>query len=221
MQQWLFDLRSRKFILLLVSFLILTYLASAKIISPIDNGIENYIHSLGNYAPIDLAMQIFTESGWILYLVIISFFLLIKKDTRRLGLVLLLSIIVGSMLSAYLRCYVGYEAPTLKFEGAHLAMKYAADIGVPCAIDGSFPAGHTLRTTILAFVLGFALSKRFPRGSYLLWIYPILVSISRVYLMEQFTLDLVGGALLGLLVANIVSKVLKLELIFENQKPNS
>jgi undecaprenyl-diphosphatase len=69
--------------------------------------------------------------------------------------------------------------------------------------------------------LGFALSKRFPRGCHLLWAYPILVSISRVYLMEEFPLDLVGGALLGLLVANIVSKILKLELIFANQKPNS
>jgi len=182
---------------------------------------ENYVHSLGNNTMIDLAMQIFTETGWILYLIIISFILLVKKDTRRLGLVLLLAIIVGSMLSAYLRCYIGYEAPTLKFEGVHLSLKYAADVGVPCTIDGSFPAGHTVRTTIFAFVLGFALSKRFPRGCYLLWIYPILVSISRVYLMEQFPLDLVGGALLGLLVANIVSKILKLELIFANQKPNS
>jgi undecaprenyl-diphosphatase len=221
MQQWLFDLRSRKFILLLVFFLILGSLAYTKIISPLDNGIENYVHSLGNYAPVDFAMQIFTEIGWILYMVIFSFILLIKKNTRRLGLVLLLSIIIGSMISAYLRCYVGYEAPTLKFEGAHLGLKYAADIGIPCTIDGSFPAGHTVRTTIFVFVLGFALSKRFPRGCHLLWIYPILVSISRVYLMEEFPLDLVGGALLGWLVANIVSKVLKLELIFANQKPNS
>jgi len=221
MQQWLFDLRSRKFILLLVSFLILTCLAYTKIIAPLDNGMENYVHSLGNNTPVDLAMQIFTEMGWILYLIIISFILLIKKETRRLGLVLLLSIIVGSMLSAYLRCYIGYEAPTLKFEGAHLSITSAADIGVPCTIDGSFPAGHTVRTTIFAFILGFALSKRFPRGCYLLWIYPVLVSISRVYLMQQFPLDLVGGALLGLLVANIVSRILKLELIFTNQKPNS
>jgi undecaprenyl-diphosphatase len=221
MQQWLFDLRSRKFILLLVFFLTLTCLAYAKIIAPLDDGMENYVHSLGHNTAVDLAMQIFTETGWILYLIIISFILLIKKETRRLGLVLLLSIIVGSMLSAYLRCYIGYEAPTLKFEGAHLSMTSAADIGVPCTIDGSFPAGHTVRTTIFAFILGFALSKRFPRGCYLLWIYPVLVSISRVYLMQQFPLDLVGGALLGLLIANIVSRILKLELIFANQKPNS
>jgi undecaprenyl-diphosphatase len=122
MQQWLFDLRSRKFILLLVFFLILASLAYTKIIAPIDVGIENYVHSLGNYTPMDFAMQIFTEIGWILYLIIISFILLIKKNTRRLGLVLLLTIIVGSMLSAYLRCYIGYEAPTLKFEGAHLSI---------------------------------------------------------------------------------------------------
>jgi undecaprenyl-diphosphatase len=163
-------------------------------------------------------MQIFTESGWILYLVIFSFILLIKKNTRRLGLVLLLSIIVGSMLSAYLRCYIGYEAPALKFVGNHMSFTSAADIGVPCTINGSFPAGHTVRTTIFSFVLGFALSKRFPRGCHLLWIYPILVSISRVYLLQQFPMDLVGGALLGLIVANIVSRILKLELIFVKSK---
>jgi len=221
MQHWLFDIRSRTFFLLLVSFLILTYLAYAKIISPLDNTIENYVHSLGGNTAVDLAMQIFTEMGWILYLVFFSFILLIKKDTRRVGLVLLLSIIIGSMISAYLRCYIGYEAPTLKFMGSHLTLISAPDIGVPCKIDGSFPAGHTVRTTIFAFIVGFALSKRFPRGCYLLWIYPILVSISRVYLMQQFTMDLVGGVLLGLIVAGISSKILKLDLIFVSQKPNS
>ena len=218
MQQWLFDIRSRTFFLLLVFFLILTCLAYAKTIAPLENSIENYVHSLGGNTPVDLAMQIFTETGWILYLIIFSFILLIKKDTRRLGLVLLLSIIIGSMISAYLRCYIGYEVPTLKFVGAHLSLISAPDIGVPCTIDGSFPAGHTARTTIFAFIVGFALSKRFPRGCYLLWIYPILVSISRVYLLQQFPMDLVGGALLGLIVANIVSRTLKLDLIFVKSK---
>jgi undecaprenyl-diphosphatase len=218
MQQWLFDIRSRTFFLLLVFFLILTYLAYAKIIAPLDNTIENYVHSLGGNTPVDLAMQIFTEMGWILYLIIFSFILLIKKDTRRLGLVLLLSIIIGSMISAYLKCYIGYEVPTLKFVGTHLSLISAPDIGVPCTIDGSFPAGHTVRTTIFAFIVGFALSKRFPRGCYLLWIYPILVSISRVYLLQQFPMDLVGGALLGLIIANIVSRILKLDLIFVKLK---
>src|SRR5690348_18507757 len=88
MQQWLFDLRSRKFILLLAFFLILTSLAYTKIISPLDNSMENYVHSLGHNVAVDFAMQIFTETGWILYLIITSFILLIKKDTRRLGLVL-------------------------------------------------------------------------------------------------------------------------------------
>ncbi|TLX69516.1 MAG: phosphatase PAP2 family protein [Thaumarchaeota archaeon] len=218
MQHWFFDIRSRTFFLLLVSFLILTYLAYAKIIAPLDNTIENYVHTLGGNTAVDLAMQIFTETGWILYLIIFSFILLVKKDTRRLGLVLLLCIIIASMISAYLRCYIGYQAPTLNFVGAHLTIISAPDIGVPCTIDGSFPAGHTVRTTIFAFIVGFALSKRFPRGCYLLWIYPILVSISRVYLLQQFPMDLVGGALLGLIVANIASRILKLDLIFVKSK---
>jgi|SRR5579864_3423985 len=221
MQQWLFDLRSRKFILLLVFFLIIASLAYTKVIYSLDNGLENFVHSLEHNIAVGYAMQIFTEIGWIPYSILVSFILLIKKRTRRLGLVLLLSVIVGSMLSAYLRCYLGYGVPILKFEGAHLPLPLAADVGVPCVIGGNFPSDHTVVTTIFAFILGYALSKRFPKGCYLLWIYPILVSISRVYLMQQFMIDLVGGALLGLLVANIVSRILKLELIFENQKPNS
>src|SRR5437899_78055 len=142
MQDWLFDIRSRTFFFLVLFFLILIYLAYAKIIAPLDNSIENYVHSLGGNTPVDLAMQIFTEMGWVLYLVIFSFILLIKKDTRRLGLVLLLSIIIGSMISAYLRCYIGYEVPTLKFLEAHIPIISGADIGFSCLVAVCFPVGH-------------------------------------------------------------------------------
>ena len=218
MQNWIFDIRSRTFFLLLLAFLILFYLAVAKIIFTYDTGFETALSKLTGNTPIDLTMDVFTELGWVLYPIFISIVLFIIKRTRRLGLVLLLSLLVGSMVVAYMRCYTGYEKPALDFLGAHLAIKSGADVGVPCSIDGTFPAGATMRTTIFAFIIGYALSRRFPRGCYLLWLYPILVSISRLYLLQEYPLTIVAGVISGVLIANVVSKKLKIELIFDKSK---
>ena len=218
MQNWIFDIRSRTFFLLLLAFLILLYLAVAKTIFAYDTGFETALSKLAGNTPMDLTMDVFTELGWVLYPIFVSIVLFIIKRTRRLGLVLLLSLLVGSMVVAYMRCSTGYEKPALDFLGAHLALKSGADVGVPCSIDGTFPAGATMRTTIFAFIIGYAQSRRFPRGCYLLWLYPILVSISRLYLLQEYPLTIVAGMISGILIANVVSKKLKIELIFDKSK---
>lgn len=215
MQDWLFDIRSRTFFLLLLSFLILVGIAVTKIVITSDHNFENYMQTISGNASIDLSMQIFSELGWVLYPIFIGIILFINRKTRRLGLILLLSLLVGSMASAYMRCYTGYERPDLQFLGVHLSITSGADIGVPCKIDGTFPAGHTVRTTIFAFIVGYALSRKFPRGCYLVWLYPILVSISRLYLLQEYPLTIMAGVIFGVLVANTVSKKLKIEVIFD------
>ncbi len=218
MQNWIFDIRSRTFFLLLLAFLVLLYLAVAKTILVYDTGFETALSKLVGNQVIDLTMDVFTELGWVLYPIFVSIILFIIKRTRRLGMVLLLSLLVGSMVVAYMRCYTGYEKPALDYLGAHLAIKSGADVGVPCTIEGTFPAGATMRTTMFAFIVGYALSKRFPRGCYLLWIYPIVVSMSRLYLLQEYPLTVAAGVVSGILIANIVSKKLKIELIFEKSK---
>lgn len=218
MQNWIFDIRSRTFFLLLLSFLILLYVAIAKIILVYDTGFEIYISKLVGNRTIDLTMGVFTELGWVLYPIFVSIVLFIIKRTRRLGLVLLLSLLVGSMVVAYMRCYTGYEKPMLEYLGAQLPLASGADVGVPCQIDGTFPAGATVRTVIFAFIIGYALSRRFPRGCYLLWIYPAVVSISRLYLLQEYPSTVLSGIIFGILIADIVSKKLKIELIFDKSK---
>src|ERR1700687_173281 len=114
------------------------------------------------------------------------------------------------MAVAYMRCYTGYEKPTLEYLGAQLPLKSGADVGVPCQIAGTFPAGATVRTTIFAFIVVYALSRRFPHGCYLLWIYPAVVSISRLYLLQEYPTTVISGVIFCILIAHILSKKLEI-----------
>jgi len=217
-QNWLFDIRSRTFFFLVLSFLVLVYFAVAKTVFSFDTSFENYLQTISGNASVDLTMQVFSELGWVLYPIFVSIILFIIRKTRRLGLILLLSLLVGSMAAAYMRCYTDYEKPDLQFLGMNLSIKSGADLGVPCKIDGTFPAGYTVRTTIFAFIISYALSRRFPHGCYLIWLYPILVSMSRLYLLQEYPTTIIAGVIFGVLVANTVSKKLQLDVIFDRSK---
>ncbi|EPA06196.1 phosphatase PAP2 family protein, partial [Candidatus Nitrosarchaeum limnium] len=84
--------------------------------------------------------------------------------------------------------------------------------------NASYPSGHAARTIIFAIVIGYALSERFPRGAYLLFLYPILVSLSRVYVLQHYPMDVIGGALLGVMLAGVLAKRTKLYKIFDKSK---
>lgn len=216
MQQWIFDIRSKKFLLLLVLFIAVTILVYGKITKPLDDAVITYAQSLAGNQIQDLTMEIFTEIGSVFYMVIFCVILFVKKSTRRLGLVLILSILAGTIVSAYVKDFVGQERPKLDFQGTPFPIGLEQDssfFGI-----GSFPSGHATRTAAFAFVIGFALSHRFPRGCYIVWVYPLIVSISRVYVLQHFPMDVIGGVLLGIIIANIVSKKLKLHLIFEKSE---
>ncbi|MDE1862315.1 MAG: phosphatase PAP2 family protein [Thaumarchaeota archaeon] len=212
---WVFDIRSRTFLLLAVSFLVLLYLASAKVTAGPDASFEGFMKGLSGNTAVDLGMQVLTEIGWVLYPILVAIVLFINRGTRRLGLILLLSLLIGTIASAYLRCYTGYEKPDLNFTGAKLPLTSGADVEIPCQTYGTFPAGHTVRSTIFAFIVGYSLSRRFPRGWHLVWLYPVLVSLSRLYLLQEYPTTVVGGAVLGLILADVMAKKLKLHLIFE------
>ena len=218
MEKWLFDIRSRTFFLLALGFLVLLYLAYEKITYVEDTSFESYMQKISGNATLDLLMQSFSELGWVVYSILVAIILFIIKSTRRLGLTLLLALLLGSMSAAYLRCYTGYEKADLQFLGAHLPFKSGADISVPCTIDGTFPAGYTVRTTIFAFIVTYALSRKFPRGCYLVWLYPATASISKLYLLQEYPVTVIAGIIFGILIADIVSKKLKIELIFARSK---
>lgn len=61
--------------------------------------------------------------------------------------------------------------------------------------DYSFPSGHTSTSVSMIYVL----AKEY--DNYFLWIIPIIIGLSRLYLGVHYPSDILGGFLIGLVIA--------------------
>jgi undecaprenyl-diphosphatase len=68
---------------------------------------------------------------------------------------------------------------------------------VRAPVDGSFPSGHAATSFAAAMVLTFAR----PRWAPAFFLLALAIGFSRVYVGVHYPLDVVGGAVLGILVA--------------------
>ena len=96
---------------------------------------------------------------------------------------------VADLLAVVLKRVVDVERP---------AFRYAEPKAlVPVPRDHSFPSGHAATSFACATVLALA----FPRLAAPLYLLAAAIAYSRVYVGVHYPLDVVGGAVLGVLVA--------------------
>jgi membrane-associated phospholipid phosphatase len=105
--------------------------------------------------------------------------------------------LAADWLSLLLRQLIGRDRPPLVYPDPRPL------VGVPHS--GAFPSGHAAAAFAAATVIAFA-SRRLAVPVYVL---AALVAWSRVYVGVHWPLDVLGGAVLGVLVATALLKLLE------------
>ena len=221
MQNWIFDIRSRSFVLLTILFLILTAFVYYEVTESFDQSIISSLSQNVGNPTLDLIMQYITETGDVFNMMGFGILMLIIPKTRRIGITLMILIVLSTLLTGYIKCGVDRDGPDFEYEGIPFYVEISRDTyALFCegGYDASYPSGHAARTMIFGIILGYALSERFPRGAYLLFLYPVMVSISRIYVLQHFPMDVIGGAVIGIMLAGVMAKRTKLYKLFDKSK---
>ncbi len=209
MQKWIFDIRSRPFVLTVFAFLFVTSLVYWEITKDFDESIVSFFQTIAGNVVLDFFMQSISEAGDIYYMLIFAIVLLIIKKTRKIGLALMILLVLSTLLTGYIKCGVDRDRPSLDYEGTPFIIELSGDtFALFCegSFNASYPSGHAARATVFGIILGFALSQRFPRACYLLLLYPLLMAISRIYVIQHYPMDVIGGTILGVMLAGVIAK---------------
>jgi undecaprenyl-diphosphatase len=212
------DIRSARFVLLIVAFIVISALVQFDVTMSFDESIIASIASARN-TPADAVMIAITTSSdlfpiYFSPIVIFAFILLIKKKTRRISAILLLAIMLSTLATTYVKEVVDRERPTSYEFKPDLGFDYEVQQDVISRFASSFPSGHAARSAAFALIVSFLIRNRtvlgIPAGM-LMWAFPASVAFSRVYIGAHYPTDVIAGALLGIIVANAISRILKLE----------
>jgi undecaprenyl-diphosphatase len=207
--------RSIYFVVLVAAFVIFTAVVASGITLGADDAVNRYFKSVhGSNPGLDMAMMIITSLGDVTTLFVVGIVLTIIRRTRKMGMIFLIALVVIVVLVMYIKPLIGREIPGYGFEPpSELPENFSleSDSFAPLAAGFSYPSGHASRATALAFITGYAIYNKSKKMGYVVWAFPVIIGITRVYVMQHYPTDIIGGFMFGALISIVLSNAMKLD----------
>ena len=148
---------------------------------------------------LDKLMVVITTLGnkGIVWIAIAAVMLCFKKY-RRTGIAMLIGLIFGLVAG-------NWVIKNLVARARPCAINTAIELIIPYPSEYSFPSGHTLSSFIASTCI-FLKNKKLGVAAYVL---AALIAFSRLYVYVHFPTDIIGGILLGILLAHAAAWISK------------
>lgn len=157
------------------------------------------IRELTKCGVLDMLMPIVTcfgDAGWIW--IVISVLLMAFRKHRRAGITLAAGLICQLLVcNLLLKNLIARDRPCWINDGVELLVELPTDF--------SFPSGHTMVSFIAATILTMYNRK----WGYVAFLAAALIGFSRLYLYVHFPTDVLGGAVLGVLLGIAVTQLMR------------
>lgn len=158
---------------------------------------DNYVFSLVEIISCTLLDWIFkiitfTGNGGMIW-ILVGFALVLKKNTRKMGLCVFLCLAATAIVNnLILKEIFDRTRPFVADPSIELIIK--------APTDASFPSGHTASSFTAATAI-FLYDRK--KGCYA-YLYALLMGFSRIYLQVHYATDVIGGMIVGIVMAKLV-----------------
>lgn len=144
------------------------------------------------FTPLLKAITVSANLG-IIFIVISLMFLIFKKS-RRIGVEILVSLLIGTIIVNILKFIVVRPRPFIDTNSAYYTFYTFA--GSLKQGGYSFPSGHTCAAASFGVMLFIKLNKKY---SFIFLLIPLLFGFTRIYFNVHYFSDVVVGCIIGIL----------------------